>query len=241
MSNRRRLVDVLSFYGIIKNAYSHHTAEKAHELLERHLLRFGTKSNLVLYVDGGLALEKQETAKHRQESRNKAATKCSECQDKLEAIIDSEAKPRKQHFVEVKKNLASTFYWNSEIRQSFITYMEQAGWTIRRCETEADVALASDCLLEDIIISADSDLLAYDSVATIWRPISNFLILQYTLKDVRTTLGLTPAQLTALAVVSSNDYNRNIYSLGPATNYSILKSITESSKLKQKKRRTIMI
>ncbi|KAF9104163.1 hypothetical protein BGX30_009089, partial [Mortierella sp. GBA39] len=32
-------------------------------------------------------------------------------------------------------------------------------------------------------------------------------------------------QLTALAIVSRNDYQRNIYSLGPATNFGIVKSI----------------
>lgn len=39
------------------------------------------------------------------------------------------------------------------------------------------------------------------------------------------TLGLSRAQLAALAVVSRNDYNRNIHSLGPGTNSSIVKSI----------------
>ncbi|KAG0333888.1 hypothetical protein BG005_005018, partial [Podila minutissima] len=103
--------------------------------------------------------------------------------------------------------------------------MVQAGWTVRLCATEADLAIAVDNQPGDIVVSADSDMLAYASTSTLWRPVSNCLVLAYELADVRQELALSPAQLTALAVVSSNDYNKNIYSLGPATNYSIIKSL----------------
>ncbi|KAK3819915.1 MAG: hypothetical protein J3Q66DRAFT_428615 [Benniella sp.] len=56
-----------------------------------------------------------------------------------------------------------------------------------------------------------------------WR--SGFLV--YKLSDVLRDLGLSRAQLTALAIASSNDYNKNIYSLGPATNYSIIKTLPD--------------
>ncbi|KAF8976403.1 Rad2 nuclease, partial [Haplosporangium bisporale] len=225
MGSRKGRVDVLSFYPVIRNAYSHHAPEKAHSILEQHLMRFGSKSNLILYVDGEPALEKQETAKHRKESREKATIKCKESLDKLEAIIINNVKPRKRHFTDVKTSLASTFCWSSQHRQSFIEYMKQAEWSVRICETEADVAIAVDCQPGDIVISADSDMLAYGSVSTLWRPISKYLVLAYKLADVCQQLGLTRDHLTALAVVSSNDYSRNIYSLGPATNYSIIKSL----------------
>lgn len=225
MGSRKGRVDVLSFYAVIRNAYSHHTPEKAHSILEQHLMRFGSKSNLILYVDGEQAFEKQGTAKCRKESREKATIKCTESLDKLEGIIINNVKPRKRHFTDVKTSLASTFYWSSQHRQSFIEYMKQAEWSVRICETEADVAIAVDCQPEDIVISADSDMLAYGSVSTLWRPISKYLVLAYKLTDVCQQLRLTRDHLTALAVVSSNDYNRNIYSLGPATNYTIIKSL----------------
>ncbi|KAG0090272.1 hypothetical protein BGZ93_009379, partial [Podila epicladia] len=76
-----------------------------------------------------------------------------------------------------------------------------------------------------IVISADSDMLAYASTSSLWRPISKDLFLVYGLDDVRQELALSPAQLTVLAVVSSNDYNKNTYSLGSATNYSIVKNL----------------
>ncbi|KAI1279616.1 hypothetical protein EDD11_001543 [Mortierella claussenii] len=51
------------------------------------------------------------------------------------------------------------------------------------------------------------------------------MILVYSIPDLLLTLGITHAQLTALAVVSRNDYNKNMRCLGPATNFSIIKSI----------------
>ncbi|KAF9284831.1 hypothetical protein BGZ88_009765 [Linnemannia elongata] len=51
------------------------------------------------------------------------------------------------------------------------------------------------------------------------------MILVYFIPDILLALGITRAQLTALAVVSKNDYNKNIWSLGPATNFSIIKAI----------------
>ena len=103
--------------------------------------------------------------------------------------------------------------------------MKQAGWTVRICDTEADLVIAADCQPDNVVISADSDMLAYDSVSILWRPISKYLVLVYKLADVCQQLGLSRDHLTALAVVSSNAYNKNIYSLGSATNCSLIKSL----------------
>ncbi|KAG0000528.1 hypothetical protein BGZ80_006346 [Entomortierella chlamydospora] len=88
--------------------------------------------------------------------------------------------------------------------------MKQAGWTIHVCQTETDVAIAVDCQPDDVVISQDSDMLAYKSVSTIWRPISGYLVLEYKLTDVCQQHSLTRDHLTAIAVVSSNDYTATI-------------------------------
>ena len=233
MGNRTGRVDVLSFYGVIKNAFSFHTPEKAHSLLEKHLLRFGQKSSLILYVDGGPALEKLDTTNRRQETRTKAAEQCIKHLDSLEQTIRSDVKPRKSQFTDVKTSLRATFYWSYEDRRAFVHHMEDAGWMVRLCTTEADVAIAVDCKPGDIVISADSDMLAYGSVETLWRPINKYMVLEYDLADICQVLGFTRQHLTVLAIVSSNDYNRNIFSLGPATNYSIVKSLDTQGTLKK--------
>ena len=114
--------------------------------------------------------------------------------------------------------------------------MKQAGWTVRICDTEADLAIAADCQPDDVVISTDSDMLAYGSVSILWRPISKYLVLVYKLVDVCQQLGLSRDHLTTLAVVSLNDYNKNIYSLGPATNCSIIKRLDAQGNTQAKRK-----
>jgi len=224
LDKRQARVDVLSFFTVIRNAYANHSLEASHRILEKHLLRFVSKQNAILYIDGDPAQEKLHTAAARKAKRQKAATRCEDDLKMLNDRIEGGGRVRKQHFTAIKSSLASMWLWSAPSRQAFIEYMQDAGWTIRPCETEADVAIGSDCTPDDVVLSTDSDMIAYPTIFKLWRPISNSLLLEYTMADICTLLNLSRAQLTALAVVSSNDYNRNIYSLGPATNLSIFKS-----------------
>ncbi|KAI1297002.1 hypothetical protein EDD11_007315 [Mortierella claussenii] len=61
-----------------------------------------------------------------------------------------------------------------------------------------------DANSRDIII-CDSGMLAYESIATLWRPVSNGMILVYSIPGLLLALGIT-----ALAVASRADYNKNI-------------------------------
>ncbi|KAF9998091.1 hypothetical protein BGZ80_006863, partial [Entomortierella chlamydospora] len=218
-------IDLLSRFSVIRTAYTQNSVENAHAILEKDIERFGSKDTVIVYVDGAQAQEKEHTAHARQETREKAASRCKAALAMLQDRIDRNLKVRKRHFTDVKTNLASTFYWSLPIRASFVEYMTQAGWKIKICETEADVAIAQDCKPGDIVVSGDSDMMAYPTVSTLWRPISKGLALVYKLQDVRHTLDFSADQLTALAVVSGNDYGKSIYSLGAATNYSIIKAI----------------
>ncbi|KAF9927236.1 hypothetical protein FBU30_003419 [Linnemannia zychae] len=104
------------------------------------------------------------------------------------------------------------------------------GWTVKVADTEADLAIAIDADPDNIIISSDSDMMAYATVHTLWRLVSGGVILVYNIPDLLGALDITRAQLTALAVVSRNDYNKNVRSLGPATNFSIIKFIKHDAK-----------
>ena len=221
-----RRIDVLgSFYNVIKEAYSNHALDDAHCILERHVMSWGSRDNLILYVDGQQAIEKQHTAEIRQGNRDKASLKCTRALDTLENRIENNLSVRKRHFTDVRTSLSLTFYWSLEARQSFVAHMTGAGCHVRFCETEADVAIAKECQPGDIVVSCDSDMMAYASIATLLRPISKSLFLVYDLNSVLRNLRLSRAQLTTLAIVSSNDYSSNIYSLGPAANYTIVKSL----------------
>ncbi|KAG0197548.1 hypothetical protein BGX33_000520, partial [Mortierella sp. NVP41] len=68
-------------------------------------------------------------------------------------------------------------------------------------------------------------MLVYDTVETIWRPLARGQFLVYKRADVLRFLDISRAQLTALGVVSRNDYASNLTRLGVATNFKIVKSL----------------
>ncbi|KAG9067690.1 hypothetical protein KI688_011277 [Linnemannia hyalina] len=224
--NRRRRLDVLgTCYRVIRNSYSNNPPDVAHRKLEKEVSRYGSSLDMSLYIDGYQAVEKSHTAAEREGVRDRAIERTTTALDTLESRLDNGLRIRKRHFVDVRSGLTSSFYWSRESRLGFAQYMQNAGWTVKVADTEADLAIAIDAEPDDIVISSDSDMMAYASIQTLWRPVSGGLILAYTVPDLLKALGVTRSQLTALAVVSRNDYNRNIHSLGPATNFSIIKSI----------------
>ncbi|KAK3810385.1 MAG: hypothetical protein J3Q66DRAFT_405139 [Benniella sp.] len=136
-------------------------------------------------------------------------------------------KLHKNHFQDATKSINKCFYWSLEARQDFASYMRENGWSMRLCQFEADVDIASDCRPEDFVISSDSDMMGYGTVGTLIRPFRGKFY-RYEMEDVASLLRLSRQQLTALAVVSKNDYNKNISSLGPKTNIKIIRSLDAS-------------
>ncbi|KAF9909410.1 hypothetical protein EC991_008549, partial [Linnemannia zychae] len=225
-TNGRRRLDVLgACYKVIRNSYMNNTQEVANLILEKEIGRFGSVTEMTLYIDGYQAAEKSDTAVVRQRQREKARERTAVCLDTIQYRMDNRLRLRKRHFTDVRSGLSSSFHWSLESREDFARHMASKGWTIRNVETEADLAIAIDAQPGDIVISADSDMLAYASVRTLWRPVSKGVILSYIIPDLLQMLGITRPQLTALAIVTHNDYNKNIPTLGPATNFSIIKSI----------------
>ncbi|KAF9118159.1 hypothetical protein BGX30_004787, partial [Mortierella sp. GBA39] len=156
-----RRFDVLAnCYRVIQQAYSSKSSEVAHRTLEKDIERFGTKVNMSLYIDGPQAVEKENTAKTREETRHKALDKVEKSLETFEERLNGGMRIRKRHFTDIKTGLASSFYWSLTSRIEFAKYMENRGWTVVVCTTEADVAMARDAQPGDIIISADSDMLA---------------------------------------------------------------------------------
>ncbi|KAF8927958.1 hypothetical protein BGZ58_009995, partial [Dissophora ornata] len=93
----------------------------------------------------------------------------------------------------------------------------------------ADVEIAKVCGPGDAVASRDGDFFAYQQVQTIWRVVgfgARANVHCYHVQEVLLSLGLTRDQLTALCVVTGNDYNKNISTLGICTNYELIKDIT---------------
>ncbi|KAI8357055.1 hypothetical protein B0O80DRAFT_305477 [Mortierella sp. GBAus27b] len=180
----------------------------------------------VLYIDGAPPKEKMVTNQNREKIRSDAVQRAQTLLNSLESRLDSNHRVRKRHFTAIIKAINTSFYWTLDSRAPFANYLRSKGWNVQECPTEADVAIARDCKPHDIVVSGDSDMLAFAAeITTIWRPISRGQFLVYHLPSILEQLRITRAQLTALCIVSRNDYNRNIYLLGPITNFGIVKSL----------------
>lgn len=220
-----------SFYSAIRYSYSSScNVEVAHATFLKNLeSRVKDKAAAVLYFDGAQCEEKLETQQKRQLAREKMVDAADQHVNTFIQLVTSRADNagiRKRHFANVQKQLKNAYRWNSTARDGLVRFLEARGWDVVQCETEADVAIARDTVEGDIVISGDSDLFIYQSVSVLWRPQSKAGYLEYQKTGVLSALGLeSAAQLTALGVVSTNDYNHSVHGLGCETNYKIIKSI----------------
>jgi hypothetical protein len=180
---------------------------------------------MTLYLDGSQPVEKASTAQVREAARMKALDHLSTSLETFETRMEADLRIRKQHFISIRKNLGSAFYWSLASRQHFAEYMERCRLDCYTLQYGGGYFYCPGCPAR-----RHCNLLRqrYDSLhicPNTLRPVSHDLLLVYSMSDVLKTIEFTRNQFTALAIVSRNDYQRNIYSLGPASNYSIIKAI----------------
>ncbi|KAK3812333.1 MAG: hypothetical protein J3R72DRAFT_462984, partial [Linnemannia gamsii] len=226
-------VDVLSFFTKIQRIYTKHSDDttRAHSILLEHLKKYGDPSHMVFYVDGAPAFEKKETHRERKEKQAKALKNAEVAIETLSNRVMHGKPPTKQIFSNVENSLRGGFRWTLHDREDLVEFLQGRQLDARLCPTEADVAIAADCQPQDIALTQDSDFFAYDSVKTIWRPVGKWdevKVLEYSRAAVLAQIGLSTTKLTALACVSSNDYNKNIPTMGIATNYRIIKDLPDA-------------
>ncbi|KAG0273526.1 hypothetical protein BGZ95_010671 [Linnemannia exigua] len=223
-------VDVCSTHNtLIRNLYGNTTdLNTAHLKLESCLKKIGDKTRVRYYIDGEPAVEKRQTHADRHQGRQNAVDKAATAITKLESRLVAKQRIRKHHIADAYKNLRLAFHWRLEHRSSFVEYMSNEGYDIVLCPTEADVLIASECQPKDAVMSCDSDLLFYKSIPTVWRPVGPCKARQfvpYEKSALLGDLGLSTTQLTALAILSGNDYTKNIPHLAIYTNAKLIKDL----------------
>ncbi|KAG0220495.1 hypothetical protein BGW41_007888, partial [Actinomortierella wolfii] len=233
--NSRLRVDVCStHYALIRNIYSIvSNLDDAHSRLERGLQDIGAKDVMRIYVDGQPAVEKQGTHADRDKARSEALIKADAAIFALESRLAKSQRIRKHHIKNANKYLQQAFHWPLEYRQSFVEYMSNKGYNIVLCPTEADVLIAAECQTHDAVVSCDSDMLFYRNIPVFWRPVGYYKsrrFIKYKKSAILETLGLSPAQLTALAILSGNDYIKNIPYLAFETNLKLIKDFEGDEK-----------
>ncbi|KAF9132444.1 hypothetical protein BGX30_012655 [Mortierella sp. GBA39] len=165
-------------------------------------MQFGTVLDMTIYIDEFQAVEKSDASAVREQTRQRALERTSTALDTIESRLTPTSESKAPLHRHPCRSLESRLLFVRLLR-----YMESRAWTVKFVETEADVAIAKDATPQDVIISADSDMLGYTTIHTLWRPVTGGLILEYPQAVLLSTLGLSRAQLTTPAVVSCNDYN----------------------------------
>ncbi|KAG0311406.1 Rad2 nuclease, partial [Dissophora globulifera] len=223
-------VDVCATHNTpIRHVYSNPIdLNAAHSILEHWLLKISDKDKLRFYIDGLPAQEKKKTHSDRHERRQKALVKANTAVSKLECRLAEKKRIKKYYIADANKNLQKAFQWSLDDRKSFVAYMTEKNYDIVLCPTEADVLIAAECRPQDAVVTCDSDLLFYRTVPTVWRPVGSYkarCFVPYEKPAVLKALSLSSTQLTALAILSGNDYCCNIPYLAIDTNHKIVKNL----------------
>ncbi|KAI1290717.1 hypothetical protein EDD11_009077 [Mortierella claussenii] len=202
--------------------------DAAHGKLEQWLLKIGDKDKMRFYIDGLPAAEKKQTHANRHQSRQKALIKAAAAVSNLQLRLAEKRRIRKPHITDADKHLLQAFHWSLEHRMLFVEYMANKGYDIVLSRTESDVFIAAECQPNDAVISGDSDLSFYKTVRVVWRLVGSYRLRRFVpfqKNAVLEALDLSSTQLTALAIVSGDDYVANIPYLAVDTNRKILNTM----------------
>ncbi|KAF9284158.1 hypothetical protein BGZ68_004853 [Mortierella alpina] len=136
----------------------------------------------------------------------------------------------------IGRNIAKLFVLTAADKASLRDGLEANGVSVCLCETEADVCIARgqghDLASPDngchrVAFSVDSNLLVYDSISAVLRPLprhSGYAL--YLKPDVLHALDLPSSRhLVLYGIVSENDYSRNVEQLGLAKNADLIRSL----------------
>ena len=217
-------------FSTLQRSYKHAT-EVAHKAIDSAISEMASKEHTVLYIDGEDTVEKKATSDSRRLSREKSEKKATATMNKLEDQLHQQKTPTKQTHIDIQKSISGAFHLSLEERKRLGSYLQDHGWTVKVSETESDVEIAKDCGPLDTVLTTDSDALIYNNIKTVWRLVSKQKVHCYDVDEVCLELKLeSRAHLTALGIVSTNDYHQNIPTMGSATNLGILREIHGSSK-----------
>lgn len=181
-------------------------------------------------MDGPSPQEKHRTREFRDRKRADALAKAEASISSMEDIFRSGGRLRKPHFKKLAKHLNASFVWSMDSRRALAQLLQELGWSVVECASEADIAIASDCETHDVVISGDSDSLVYSSIETIWRPLGRGRYLVYDVPKLLKHLEISRTALTVLGIVCRNDYSSNISRLGVSTNFEIILSLEKDGK-----------
>ncbi|KAG0343907.1 hypothetical protein BGZ54_006016, partial [Gamsiella multidivaricata] len=125
--------------------------EAAHALVMKNLeKRIMDPTTVILYFDGAQCEGKLATHEKRQNARKTAINAADDHVTTFMDRVSEGAHIRKRHFTNVDKQLTNAFRWDVEARNGLVRFLENHGWRVVQCDTEADVKIATDTMEGDI-------------------------------------------------------------------------------------------
>ncbi|CAO3573969.1 unnamed protein product [Mortierella alpina] len=228
------------FFSVIKTMFMDEDSKpgSAHRVGVRlaHKMKavFGD-ARLCVHVDGGSAQEKAYAANKRAKTRTTDMAKLDKELDKLQAKSEMGKWTSTTAMNFINRNINKLFVLTPADKEAMRDGLETSGVPVCLCQTEVDVCIARgpDKDVDDgpcrkrIAVSIDSDLLVYESISAVLRPMPkhNGYGL-YVKSDVLRALDLPSARHMAVyGIVNENDYGRNVQHLGLARNLDIVRTL----------------
>ncbi|KAI1312645.1 hypothetical protein EDD11_002882, partial [Mortierella claussenii] len=175
-------VDILgSMYPLIRRTFLKYDREMANTIFEQQFrsLQFPPTTTIV-YMDGPNPEEKRATRELREARCSVGLKKADTLLCEMEDMLGQGKRLKKHHFRKLNKALNAAFYFSADLRGSLAQHLEEKGWRVIHCPSEADIHIALNCKMNDVVISGDSDSLVHlSSINTIWRPLARGGYLEY--------------------------------------------------------------
>ncbi|KAF9991247.1 hypothetical protein BGZ79_004700, partial [Entomortierella chlamydospora] len=218
-----------NFFALSNNEWIYNAIDK---LLKS---RFIDKAKVEIYIDGGRTKEKEKTTKARLATAKRQLTAAEAIIKDIESKADGGETVTSATHRRCSRYLLQSFILTAAHRRALAHGLKNLGWNAVMAKGEANLAIRARCkeLKQQnrrfAVVTSDSDLLAHEAVPMIYRPIRRGF-LQYDVDQCAVDLGVSRRQLTALAIVSRNDYSSGPFCLDIGINIEIIKELATPKK-----------
>ncbi|KAF9992542.1 hypothetical protein BGZ79_002964 [Entomortierella chlamydospora] len=196
--------------------------------------RFANKAKVEIYIDGGRTKEKEKTTKARLATAKRQFKAAEAIIEDIESKVDGGETVTSATHKRCSRYLLQSFSLTTADRRSLANGLKSLGWVAVMAKGEAGLAIRARCEelkqqnIRFAVVTSDSGLLAHEAVPMVYRPIRRGF-LQYDVDQCAVDLGVSRRQLTALAIVSRNDYSRGTFCLDISINIEIIKGLATPS------------
>ncbi|KAF9954192.1 hypothetical protein BGZ65_004192 [Modicella reniformis] len=199
-------------------------SSKLVQAVHRKLLQtFRPNASTRIHVDGYPTAQKKKGRENRQKQRAEGAATLSDLAHQIEQIADSatstSVNPRAQKRRLIRSARKARTSWakarviDTATRESLARGLREFGWTVCRCVGEADVCIANTAHQSPdniVVASSDSDHLFHGAKTLLRQDPRTRSFTTYDIQKVQETLEVNQEQWAVAAVVTNNDYTKQV-------------------------------